>query len=319
MNNKLYMAPGMLTDVPPLAFLEAARDAGYHGVGLRLQKSPQLPIFPVVGDATLIREIRSALADSGLHLLDVLAFYLLPDTDVNEYEPALTLGAELGATYALTQCNDPESARLHKTFDKFCAVAKKSGLTPIIEFCPNRTLATLDQTLDLLEQTGHAEIPILVDPLHLVRSEGTSADLKKVDPKRFPYAQMSDGVLADGEPNLDLAKKLGLGQRRMPGDGTLPLRDIFSALPAGLPISVEVIMDRPPEISPLMWATIALQRTREFFAKTPPFAGCRRRDRNRACACRTFSSRRARGRGTRRSPMPLLTSPLPKRSESTMS
>ena len=62
---------------------------------------------------------------------------------------------------------------------------------------------------------------------------------------------MSDGVLAAGEPNLEIAKRIGVGTRRMPGDGTLPLREIFDALPADLPISIEVIMDRPPEISPL--------------------------------------------------------------------
>jgi len=67
----MYMAPGMLQDVPPLPFLEAARDAGYQGVGLRLQKSPNLPIFPVVGDAPLVREIKSALSDSGLEFLDI--------------------------------------------------------------------------------------------------------------------------------------------------------------------------------------------------------------------------------------------------------
>jgi len=267
--NKMYMAPGMLQDVAPLAFLETARDAGYHGVGLRLQKSPNLPIFPVVGDAPLVREIKSSLTDSGLQLLDILAFYLLPETDVQEYEPALALGKELGATYALTQCNDPDWSRLCDTFHRFCDVAQMSGLVPIIEFCPNRTLATLAHALELLEATGRADIPVLVDPLHLVRSEGKSADLRSVDPKRFPYAQMSDGVLADGEPNLDLARRLGVGERRMPGDGTLPLRDIFAALPSGLPISIEVIMDRPPEISPLMWATIALQKTRDFFAKAP--------------------------------------------------
>lgn len=260
------MAPGMLQDVPPLSFLEAARDAGYHGVGLRLQKSPQLPIFPVVGNAPLIREIRSSLTDSGLELLDILAFYLLPETNVHEYEAALSLGADLGASYALTQCNDPDWTRVCDTFGKFCDVAKQCGITPIIEFCPNRTLATLAQTLELLQCTGRAEIPILVDPLHLVRSEGKGADLRGVDPKRFPYAQMSDGMLAPGEPKLDLAKRLGVGERRMPGDGHLPLREIFSALPAGLPISIEVIMDRPPEVSPLMWATIALHKTREFMA-----------------------------------------------------
>ena len=80
---------------------------------------------------------------------------------------------------------------------------------------------------------------------------------------------MSDGVLAAGEPNLEIAKRTGVGTRRMPGDGTLPLREIFDALPADLPISIEVIMDRPPEISPLQWATIALQRTRDFFAAAP--------------------------------------------------
>jgi sugar phosphate isomerase/epimerase len=260
------MAPGMLMDVAPLPFLDVARDAGYDGVGLRLQKSPQLPIFPVVGDAALIRAMRRSLADSGLEVLDILAFYLLPDTDVHEFEPALALGAEFGASYALTQGNDPDWTRLCNTFDRFCGVAQGLGLTPILEFCPNRTLATLAQTLDLLTQTGHADIPILVDPLHLVRSEGTGADLLKVDPRRFPYAQMSDGVLAAGEPSLEIAKRLGVGTRRMPGDGTLPLREIFDALPADVPISIEVIMDRPPEVSPLEWAMLALQRTRDFLA-----------------------------------------------------
>jgi sugar phosphate isomerase/epimerase len=270
--NKLYMAPGMLMDVPPLPFLEVARDAGYDGVGLRLQKSPNLPIFPVVGDAALIRNVRRSLADSGLEVLDILAFYLLPDTDVHAFEPALALGAELGATFALTQCNDPDWTRLSDTIDRFCEVARGSGLMPIIEFCPNRTLATLGQTLDLLAQTGRAEIPILVDPLHLIRSEGTGADLLKVDPRRFPYAQMSDGVLAAGEPSLEIAKGIGVGTRRLPGDGTLPLREIFDALPADVPVSIEVIMDRPPEISPLQWATIALQRTRDFLARASSLA-----------------------------------------------
>jgi len=47
------------------------------------------------------------------------------------------------------------------------------------------------------------------------------------------------------------------------------LREIFGALPAELPISIEVIMDRPPEISPLEWAKIGLRKTRDFFAAAP--------------------------------------------------
>ena len=265
--NELYIAPSMLMDVQPLAFLEAARDAGYHGVGLRLQKSPQFPIFPIVGDAPLIREIRSTLADSGLKVMDILAFYLLPETDARDYEPALALGAQLGARYALTQGNDPDWSRLCDTFDKFCILATKCGLTPIIEFCPNRTLATLGQTLDLLEQSGHTDIPILVDPIHLVRSEGKSVELEKVDPKRFPYAQMSDGVLTAGEPNLELAKKLGVGERRMPGDGTLPLRELLAALPRNTPLSVELPHSLSNGASAREWAKATLDSTRNFLAQ----------------------------------------------------
>lgn len=266
------MAPGMLMDVEPLAFLRVARDAGFDGVGLRLQKSPHLPIFPVVGDAALIRDLKRVLTDSGLELLDILAFYLLPDTRVHEFTPALELGAELGATYALTQCDDPDRARLRDTFDAFCDVAQQCGITPIVEFVPNRTIATLAQTLELLAETGRAEIPILIDPLHLIRSEGTGADLRNVDSRRFPYAQMSDGVLAAGEPDLEIAKRIGVGIRRMPGDGMLPLGEIFAALPAGLPLSIEVIMDRPKDVSALEWARTALQKTRAFLdADMPSF------------------------------------------------
>jgi sugar phosphate isomerase/epimerase len=76
---------------------------------------------------------------------------------------------------------------------------------------------------------------------------------------------MSDGVLAPGEPSLALAKKIGLGQRCMPGDGTLPLQEIFAALPTGINISIEVIMKRDPSISPTAWAREGLQKTKGFF------------------------------------------------------
>ena len=45
-------------DAPPLDLIEAARDAGYDGLGLRLYPSPALPYHPVVGDAPLIRQMQ---------------------------------------------------------------------------------------------------------------------------------------------------------------------------------------------------------------------------------------------------------------------
>jgi sugar phosphate isomerase/epimerase len=261
-----YIAPGMIADAKPLEFVTAARDAGYGGVGLRLQKSPQFAIDPIVGNAPLIRDIKTVLGDAGMTVLDILAFYVQPPNRIEDFESAIATAAEFGARYLLTQSDDSDWGRICGNMDRFCELAGRYALTPIIEFVPNRTLLnTLSKALKLASDIGRNDLPILIDPLHLIRSEGHPADLKAVDVKHFPYAQMSDGILARGEPSLALARTLGAGVRRMPGDGTLPLREIFDALPAGLDISIEVIMERDPSISPMAWAKEGLDRTKAFF------------------------------------------------------
>jgi sugar phosphate isomerase/epimerase len=263
---KYYIAPGMIADAKPLDYVKAARDAGYDGVGLRLQKSPQLPIDPIVGDAPLIRDIKNVLADAGMDVLDILAFYVQPPHRIEDFEPALATATEFGARYLLTQSDDADWNRMCENMERFCDLAARYNLMPIIEFVPNRALLTsLPSALKLARDIGRPELPILIDPLHLVRSGGRPADLKAVGRKQFPYAQMSDGVLAPGEPDPVLARKLGVGQRRMPGDGTLPLREIFDALPSDIAVSIEVIMERDPTISPTAWAKEGLDRTKMFF------------------------------------------------------
>ena len=113
------------------------------------------------------------------------------------------------------------------------------GLTCSLEFAVIRPLATLPQTVRLIDEAKR-EAVICIDPLHLARSGGSPADVKALDPKYFPYAQISDGVLEPGEPNPALFGKLGLGTRKMPGEGTLPLRELLAALPHDIPLSVEL-------------------------------------------------------------------------------
>ena len=72
--NLIALSPTTLPEAPPLEYLEAAAAAGYDGVGLRLARSPLFPFHPVVGNAVLIREMKRALASSGLAVLDILSF-----------------------------------------------------------------------------------------------------------------------------------------------------------------------------------------------------------------------------------------------------
>lgn len=265
--NPLYLAPTSLADAPPLEFVRAAAAAGYDGVGLRLNASPGLPFHPVLGDAPLVRELAAALRDSGLAVLDVYSFYLQPATDVRAFAPALELGASLGAKYALTMGDDPDWGRLVDNFGRFCDLATGSGLACALEFAVMRPLASLAQSVRLAKESGRANAVVCIDPLNFVRGGGTPAEVKATDPRLLPYAQISDGVLGPGEPDPALLGRMGPNQRRLLGEGVVPLAALLDALPAGLPLGVELPPPTGARPSAAGWAKTTAANVRGFLAR----------------------------------------------------
>src|SRR6185436_89287 len=141
--NTLILAPTTLPETPPLDYIEAAGAAGYDGVGLRLHRSPGLPFHPVVGNAPLIRDIKRALADTGLPVFDIFSCYLEPDTRIDHFTPSLALGAELAGKFVMVMGNDPDFGRMRDNFALFCDEALRLGPTPTAELVPTRPLATI--------------------------------------------------------------------------------------------------------------------------------------------------------------------------------
>jgi sugar phosphate isomerase/epimerase len=106
---------------------------------------------------------------------------------------------------------------------------------------------------DAVVLVGESDGGIIIDPLHLQRGGGTPADVRSLDPKLIAYCQLCDAPLA-APRNLPRPRGLPRGQsvegitdlalearavRLLPGDGELPLAEIISAVPAGVPLSVE--------------------------------------------------------------------------------
>jgi sugar phosphate isomerase/epimerase len=260
----LFLAPTTLVDASPLDLIEAARDAGYDGLGLRLHPSPALPYHPVVGDAALIERMKRALAEAKLQVLDIYTFYLQPATRLDDFMPALALGAELGAGYALVQGADPSWSRLLDNFAGFCERTRRLGLTASLEFVPQRDLATLAQALRLIDESSQPNAIICVDPLHLARGGGAPDDLRNIDLRLLPYIQFSDGMLAEGEPDLAVAKRIGVGERRLPGRGMLPLAELLEVIPDNLPLSVEVPRPAGASMASAEWARTVIEETRRY-------------------------------------------------------
>ncbi|MFM9887504.1 MAG: hypothetical protein ACKVQT_31145, partial [Burkholderiales bacterium] len=152
--NRLAIAPTTVPDALPLDYLDAAIASGCEAIGLRLHRSPNLPFHPVMGDARLIREMKARLIDARLPTLDIFTFYLQRDCDFEQFNSALALGAEFGARFALVQGDDADWVRLTNTFARFCDLAATFEITAVVEFNPARPLATVQQTLQLIEVAG---------------------------------------------------------------------------------------------------------------------------------------------------------------------
>ena len=272
--NRLILAPTTLPETPPVEYIEAAGAAGYDGVGLRLHKSPGLPFHPVVGNAPLIRDMKRALADTGLLVFDIFSCYLEPDTRMDHFTGTLALGAELGGRFVMVMGNDTDFARMRDNFGMFCDEARRFNLTATVEFVPTRPLCTLALTARMIAEAGRANAAVCIDPLHFTRTGGRPADVAALDPELFPYTQINDGVLFPGEPNPAHFGKMPQGERRMLRKGDVDLPGLLDALPADLPLSVEIpislgaalrdVSARP--YTPAEWAKVALDDTREFLA-----------------------------------------------------
>jgi sugar phosphate isomerase/epimerase len=235
---RISLAHLTVLEADPLALVEAGAAGGFDAVGLRIAAPfPTDRIVPVVDDRPLQRAIAARLRDRGIALLDVEAFWLHAETDVEAWLPALDLAAELGARHVLTVGNDPDAGRLAANLARFCAAAKDRGLRIMLEFIPYSTLRTLAEAAATLRQVAPADAGILVDALHLSRSGGDPADLAAHDPALFSYAHLCDAPAAI--PPAEAIRPEARGARLYPGEGGLWLDRFLAAFPPGTPMAVE--------------------------------------------------------------------------------
>jgi sugar phosphate isomerase/epimerase len=265
--NKIGLAPTSLSNTPALEYIDAAHKAGFEAIGIRLFRSPGLTygFDPVADNTNKMRDVKTALADSGMQLMEVLSYYLQPEMDLDSMRPSLEFAAELGATYALLIGDDPEWSRMVDNFGQFCdAIAPLNMVAAIEAPVFRRVLNSIPLTAALIVDSGRQNAAICLDPLHFVEVGHTPDVLKGMDPRLFPYTQIRDGFVVNrlgskfwqGEPHAVGAVPLGEGQ--------VPLTEILDILPNGLPLSLEWPMPRGASYSATEWASRALQATRTF-------------------------------------------------------
>jgi len=232
-----------LTVLPcsPLEQIDAALEAGFDTVGIRL-----VPVLPTDIDIMADKPLRDAIAQrlsrTGLKVLDVAVVRMSPNVDVPALLPLLEYASEIGArSLAVTGVAkaDFEPGDEQATAAKLAELAEaaaRHGVQVGIEFMAFRHISTLQDALRYRELAGHPNLAVVIDALHFHRSGGKPDELVGFDPAVISCFQLCHAPTI-APPDLPKEARLG---RLLPGAGGLPLRDMLAALPASVPVAVEV-------------------------------------------------------------------------------
>ncbi len=228
-------------EVSPVEAVRIAHDTGYQKVGLRVLSAGAAGEgdYPLFTDPHLLREVKSALADTGITIADVEIIRLTPEIDWKIFARFTDLCGELDARHVLVAGIDPEQDRLVESFARFCDLAKGAGLTADLEFMPWTAVRDLKTAQKVVEAAGRDNGGVLVDALHFDRSASTIADLQALPASRINYVQLCDGPVPydPSEPELI---RIARSARMFPGQGGIDLIALANALPQDVTISIEL-------------------------------------------------------------------------------
>ena len=223
-----------LINCTPAELVYIAARAGYDAV------SPRFIPMHVQGefvqsplDKSQVRAMKTALATTGLKVLDIEIARITEDCDPHEFEAALELGAKLGAHHlvmsAWTVRRDDRNFLLD-IYAEACNLAAPFGLTVDLEFPSFSRLRTLDEVLDIVRAVDQPNSGILVDTLYLHLSRVDIGELLHVPPQWLHSLQISDclpGIADTREGMIQLARDA----RLYPGEGWIDFAGIIERCP----------------------------------------------------------------------------------------
>lgn len=258
-----YLTSNTLT--PPAA-IRLAAELGYAYVGLRLL--PNMAGAPqqfMIGLHDVLRATLAATKETGVGVFDLEIIRLTEDFELGRCLPLIETGAELGAKALLVAGDDTDPGRLTANYARLCEVAHRHGMSADLEFMPWTAVPDARAALRVVEAAGRpAGAGILADALHVARSDTTPDDLRALPRELLHYVQICDaptGLTLTVEEMIHAARC----ERLLPGEGGIDLQGMFAALPADLPVSVEVPhMVRMGEVGQVEWARQALAASRRL-------------------------------------------------------
>jgi sugar phosphate isomerase/epimerase len=265
-NRQFSLAHLTILDTPPPELIRIAARSGYDFVGLRLipMALPGERAYTPHTDAVMRRNIKAALDDTGVKVLDVELARIIEDPAPDDYLPALETAAELGARHVLSSIWMSDRRRVIDRFARLCEIAKPLGLTVNLEFVSSTEWNSLDGALDVVTNSGCDNVGILIDTPHFHRGAIALAQLDNVPAAWAHFAHVSDDRRL-APATREEARRTMREERLYPGEGAVDIAGILGRLPESAIYAIELPhRQRLHELGPEEFARTCLERTKRY-------------------------------------------------------
>ncbi len=239
MTKKYSLAHLSMIEVPPIGLVRAAQHAGFDYTGFRLTPTSSGIDHDILGNGVAIRELKSAIDDSGVGVLDLEVIRIKEDGPTADPMPLFEAAEYLGARYIITTLEDPDPVRRVESLALLAEQAAEYQVALSVEFMLFSSAPTLQAVCESVLATGASNVVVLADVLHLVRSGGAPDDMLDYPARLFPYVQICGAEGSSPAPDAAAARAEAVTARLMPDQGDLPVREFTECIPTGAILAVE--------------------------------------------------------------------------------
>ena len=210
--------------------------------------------------------MRRRLAANGVSVLEVEMVPLSETTRVADYRPMLETGAAIGASRLTVGGDSADFSVVADKLAEMCELAQPYGITVDLEFMPFRPVQSLAHAVDVLKRAKQPNAHILIDALHVFRSNSAIEQFASIDP-----AMLGPFQICDAPRRRRLRRSGGRGAHAPPAArrmASLRCRRCIDALPPAYAFGVEVpLAGQRPDLDPGARLALLVSATREFLKR----------------------------------------------------
>jgi sugar phosphate isomerase/epimerase len=241
--NRLGLDSQTVFGMPPTDHIKLAAELGCGHVTLAPMPVPwklkRFPLWSLRDDVALQGETRAILRDTGVRLAVAEGFTIRPGTEAGDRVSDFDLMAKLGAEAAASVSMETDASRALDQMAVLADFAAERGMTFLFEFAPPHTFNTLESAFTAVQQLQRNNVRLLIDSMHLFRTGGSVAGIRALPDGAIGYTQLSDAPTEGDGGDYYLEASF---ERKVPGEGDLPLFELLQALPSDVRIGLEVPM-----------------------------------------------------------------------------